>query len=63
MKILSIELRNPFYLIQICCIFFWINFNYANFAVILLMITIGTLMLTSLEIKQNLQVVQNTPVK
>ena len=59
MKILSIELRNPFYLIQICCIFFWINFNYANFAVILLMITIGTLMLTSFEIKQNLQVVHN----
>lgn len=48
------EIKNPFYLVQSYCIIFWLNFEYENYAILLLIMTLMTLLLTVYETKQNL---------
>lgn len=57
LRLLYIEIKNPFYLIQFICIIFWLKFQYSNYAVILLTMTTVTLFLAIFEIKQNLSLI------
>lgn len=56
-KLLFLEVKNPFYLIQLLCILYWFKFGYSYFALILLIASILTLSVSIYEIKQNFSLV------